>query len=84
MKTKGLLIITLATLISCWFFGDKVDKEKLPGRYVFQIWGKDTLDVYSNGTYSYHKWWYGKNFKTLGLGLTTRTWEKWTSTISHS
>jgi hypothetical protein len=34
MKIKGLLFITLATLISCGFFGDKVDKEEISGRYV--------------------------------------------------
>lgn len=66
MKIKGLLFITLATLISCGFFGDKVDKEKIPGRYVFQIWGKDTLDVYSNGMYSYYRWWYGKRLQNSG------------------
>ena len=37
MKTYGLLFLALTTLISCEFFGDRVDKEKLPGRYVFQI-----------------------------------------------
>ena len=66
MKTNGLLIITLAILTSCGFFGDRVEKEKLPGRYVFQTWGKDTLDVYSNGTYSYYKWWDGRKLKNSG------------------
>lgn len=66
MKTKGLLILTLTTLISCEFFGDRVDKEKLPGRYVFQIWDKDTLDVYPNGTYSYYKWWHGRKLQNAG------------------
>ena len=66
MKTSGLLILILATLISCDFFGDRVDKEELPGRYVFQIWGKDTLDVYSNGTYTYYKWWDGRKLQNSG------------------
>ena len=66
MKTGGLLTLILATLASCDFFGDKVDKEKLPGRYVFQIWGKDTLDVYANGTYAYYKWWYGRKLQNSG------------------
>jgi len=66
MKTKGLLFLTLTTLISCEFFGDSVDKEKLPGRYVFQIDNGDTLDVYSDGTYSYYKWWYGRKLQNSG------------------
>jgi hypothetical protein len=66
MKTYGLLFLALTTLISCEFFGDKVDKEKLPGRYVFQIDNRDTLDVYSNGTYSYYKWWDGRKLKNSG------------------
>lgn len=66
MKTNGLLILILATLISCDFFGDRVDKEKLPGRYVFQTWGKDTLDVYADGTYSYYKWWDGRKLENSG------------------
>jgi len=66
MKTNGLLFLTLTTLISCEFFGDRVDKEKLPGRYVFQIDNIDTLDVYSNGTYIYYKWWYGRKLQNSG------------------
>ena len=66
MKTKGLLFLTLATLVSCEFFGDRVDKEKLPGRYVFQIDNRDTLDVYSDGTYSYYKWWSGRKLENSG------------------
>lgn len=66
MKTNGFLFLILTTLISCEFFGDKVDKEKLPGRYVFQIDNRDTLDVYSNGTYSYYKWWYGRKLQNSG------------------
>jgi|GEM_PF-4145308 len=66
MKTNGLLILTLTTLISCEFFGDRVEEKKLPGRYVFQTWGKDTLDVYSDGTYSYYKWWNGRKLENSG------------------
>ena len=63
---QGLLFLTLTTFISCSFLGDRVDKEKLPGRYVFQIDDKDTLDVYANGTYSYYKWWYGRKLQNSG------------------
>lgn len=66
MKTKALLFLTLTIFISCEFFGDRVDKEKLPGRYVFQIDNGDTLDVYSNGTYSYYTWSYGKKLQNSG------------------
>lgn len=54
------------TLISCDFFGDRVDKEKLPGRYVFQTWDNDTLDVYADGTYSYYTWWDGRKLQNSG------------------
>jgi hypothetical protein len=66
MKTKRLSLLILTSLISCEFFGDRVDKEKLPGRYVFQIDNKDTLDVYSDGTYAYYKWWYGRKLENSG------------------
>lgn len=69
MKTKALLFLTLTTLISCSFFGDRVDRGKLPGKYVFQIDNKDTLDVYSNGAYSYSKWRYGKKIKNSGTWI---------------
>ena len=66
MKINGLLILTLAILISCGFFGDRVDNGKLPGRYVFQTWTKDTLDVYADGTYSHYKWWNGRKLENSG------------------
>ena len=66
MKTNGLITLTLVTLTSCGFIGNRVDKEKLPGRYVFQTWANDTLDVYSNGTYSYYKWWDGRKLENSG------------------
>src|SRR5687767_7225456 len=66
MTKTVFLFLTLTTFISCSFFGDRVDKEKLPGRYVFQIDNGDTLDVYSNGTYSYYKWWDGRKLQNSG------------------
>jgi hypothetical protein len=65
MKVSGLLILFLA-LASCRFNGDTLDKAKLPGRYVFQIWGRDTLDVYSDGMYSYYKWSEGRRLRNSG------------------
>jgi len=42
----SILIVFLFS--SC---GDKVEREKLPGRYVFTHWTKDTIDIRENGTY---------------------------------
>ena len=67
MKTRGpLLFAQLMILASCEFFGDRVDKEKLAGRYVFQIDKEDTLDIYANGTYSYYRWWNGRKLQNSG------------------
>src|SRR5688572_19708404 len=76
MKTKRFLFLTLTILTSCEFFGDRIDLEKLPGRYVFQIDNGDTLDVYSDGTYSYYKWWSGRKLENSG------TW-KYNSTMGE-
>lgn len=65
MKQK-LLFLTLTTFISCSFMGDRVDKEKLPGTYVFQIDNNDTLAVYADGTYSFYKWRHGRKLQNSG------------------
>ncbi len=44
-------IIVIVFFFSC---GNRVEKEELPGRYVFSHWGKDTLDLRSDGTYHHH------------------------------
>ena len=41
----------MTALTSCSFFGDRINRKKLAGRYVFQIDKSDTLDVYPGGTY---------------------------------
>lgn len=66
MTKRGLLLLLLTTFISCSDKGDLVDKDKLIGRFVFQIANHDTLDVNSNGTYSYYKWWYGRKLENTG------------------
>jgi hypothetical protein len=65
---KGLLLLTLTTLISCTYSdkGDVVDKDDLIGKYVFQVDHHDTIDVNSNGTYSYYKWWHGRKLENSG------------------
>jgi hypothetical protein len=64
---KGrLLVLMIVTLSSCQFVGDRVDTNKLPGRYLFKAGGQDTLDVYPDGTYLYYRWWNGKKLKNAG------------------
>jgi hypothetical protein len=43
-----------------------VEKERLIGRYVFQVDNQDTIDVNSDGTYSNYTWWDGKKLKNSG------------------
>ena len=50
MKKAIWIVLTIWTFTSC---GDVVDKERLPGRYLFSHWGKDTLDLKTDGTYYY-------------------------------
>jgi hypothetical protein len=63
---QGFLFLALMTFISCSFFRDKVDKEELPGRYVFQIDNNDTLNVYTDGTYSFYKTSSGRKLQNSG------------------
>lgn len=65
MNRARLLLLSLM-LTSCSLHGDSVNEKALPGRYVFQIAISDTLDVFSNGTYSYTKWWHGKKLQNSG------------------
>jgi hypothetical protein len=47
---KTALIIVLLT--SCGV--DKVDKNKIAGRYIFTPWDSDTIDINSDGTYRHY------------------------------
>lgn len=60
-----LLTITFIVflLTSC---GDKVERERLPGRYVFTHWTKDTIDVKNNGTYRHFTFSDGKRLENSG------------------
>jgi len=57
-----------ATLIVFLFAscGDKVDRDKLPGRYVFTHWNRDTIDVRNNGTYRHYTFAHGKTLENAG------------------
>lgn len=60
-----LLIIALFVgfLSSC---GDKVEREMLPGRYVFTHWTKDTIDIKYDGTYEHFIFADGKRIVNSG------------------
>lgn len=55
------LIIFLCT--SCV---DKVEKEDLPGQYVFTHWGRDTIDIKGDGTYRHYNLVSGQQFENTG------------------
>lgn len=59
---KATIIIFLFT--SCGY--DWVDKHKLPGRYVFTHWDRDTIDVRSDGTYRHYTFKSGRTFENTG------------------
>ena len=65
MKTH--LILLLISLSACT--GDLVRKERLTGRYVFQINNQDTIDVNSDDTYVNYKWWGGKRLENSGTWI---------------
>jgi|JI10StandDraft_1071094.scaffolds.fasta_scaffold533609_2 hypothetical protein len=59
----------LRTTIIIFLFascGDKVDRDKLPGRYVFTHWDRDTIDVRNDGTYRHYTFAYGKTLENSG------------------
>ena len=50
----SITILALFILASCSSYsdnGDIVDKDRLIGKFAFQTWGHDTIDVNSDGTY---------------------------------
>jgi hypothetical protein len=49
--------------------GDIVSSKKLIGRYVYLANPIDTIDVNSDGSYSYYKWWYGNKLQNSGTWL---------------
>lgn len=56
----GLVIFLVS---SC---GDKVERERLPGRYVFTHWTKDTIDIRMDGTYRHFTFINGKKLENSG------------------
>jgi hypothetical protein len=59
---RATLIIFLFT--SCG--GDKVDRNKLPGRYVFTHSKHDTIDIKNDGTYRHYTFAYGQTLENTG------------------
>lgn len=57
------IILIISLLSSC---GDKVERERLPGRYVFTHWTKDTIDIMTDGTYRHFTFRNGKSFENSG------------------
>ena len=62
MKTTFLLLI----IVTLTFCSNHFDKEQLPGIYVLNAWGHDTLELKSDGTYYYHTFGTGKILKNNG------------------
>ena len=60
-----ILLNTLIFLLltSC---GDRVEKENLPGRYIFTHWGQDTIDIKGDGTYRHYTFFSGKQLENIG------------------
>lgn len=56
-------VLFIFLLSSC---GDKVEREKLPGRYVFSHWLKDTIDVNNDGRYIHFTFIDGKKLENSG------------------
>src|SRR6188472_711241 len=59
-------ILIVLLLSSCGDNGGKVEKENLPGRYVFTHWGKDTIDIMDDGTYKHFTFNDGKRLENTG------------------
>jgi len=57
------IILIIFLLSSC---GDKVERERLPGRYAFTHWTKDTIDINDNGTYRHFTFRNGRRFENSG------------------
>lgn len=63
MGTQSLdfKIIVLTLLTGCLQDNcDTIETAGLPGIYVYQVNPMDTIEINSNGTYSYYNWRYGK------------------------
>lgn len=64
---KLLVVILMISLFySCGCKVDKVEKVKLPGRYVFTHWNKDTIEIRDNGTYRHFIMLDGKKLENTG------------------
>ncbi|MEZ4945408.1 MAG: hypothetical protein R2804_07780 [Cyclobacteriaceae bacterium] len=64
-KTMKILLTTMLIflLTSC---GENVAKEDLPGQYVFTHWGRDTIDIKSDGTYRHYTFASGRQLENTG------------------
>lgn len=70
----AILIVSLFT--SCGCKVDKVGTEKLPGRYVFTHWGKDTIEIRDDGTYKHFTFIDGKKLENRGAWTLRATQEE--------
>ena len=67
MIRQMVVILVVSLLPSCGFKVDEVEREKLPGRYVFTHWSKDTIEIRADGTYNHFTFINGKKLENQGV-----------------
>ena len=69
MRKQWTLLLFVMSSCSNSMDGDKVKKEQLTGRYVFQANLNDTIDVFSDGSYHNYTWFKGKLNQNSGTWI---------------
>jgi hypothetical protein len=66
LMTRVFFYLVFIWCSSCSDHGEKVQQDELIGKYVFQIWDQDTIEVNSDGTYLHYNTFNGKHIENSG------------------